>query len=252
MITEDSYMIPVIFHNLNDYKSQLIMKYVTREYAPKSISVIPTTSEIFLRFQIGTLRFLTVCNFLPTASLDTLLHSLAANDRDKFSHTARYYPDSALVFAEVNYPYEYMDGRDKFLLTELPLIDAFYSSLSEETIIPEVYERDQNVWREFNIENMQQYHDHYLILDVLLLADGCEHFRQTCMLDYGLNPEADGCEHFRQTCILDYGLNPEHYYTLHNSHSMRVSNLPDRNCTYLPTVKSSFLSRTLFVAELAS
>ena len=64
-----------------------------------------------------------------------------------------------------------MDGREKFRLTELPPIDAFYSSLSEETITPEEYARAQKVWREFNIENMQQYHDLYLNFDVLLLAD---------------------------------------------------------------------------------
>ena len=41
---------------------------------------------------------------------------------------------------------------------------------------------------------MQQYHDLYLNLVVLLLADVFEHFRQTC--------------------IIDYGLDPAHYYTL--------------------------------------
>ena len=64
-----------------------------------------------------------------------------------------------------------MDGRDKFLLTELPRIDAFYSSLSEETSTSEEYERAQKVWREFKIQNMQQYHDLYLNLDVIVLAD---------------------------------------------------------------------------------
>ena len=41
---------------------------------------------------------------------------------------------------------------------------------------------------------MQQYHDLYLNLDVLLLADVFDNFRQTC--------------------IMDYGLDPAHYYTL--------------------------------------
>ena len=90
-----------------------------------------------------------------TASLDTLVQSSAADGTDKFRHTARHYLDSDLVFAKGKYPYEYMEGRDTFLLTELPPIDAFYSSLSEEIITPEEYDRAQNVWREFGIENMQ-------------------------------------------------------------------------------------------------
>ena len=34
-----------------------------------------------------------------------------------------------------------MNGRTKFLLTELPPIDILYSLLSEETITPKEYER---------------------------------------------------------------------------------------------------------------
>ena len=112
------------------------MQYATREYAPNSIDVISTTSKKFSSFQICNLRFLDSLQYL-TASLDTLVQSLAADGRDKFRHTARHYPDSDLVFAKGNYPYEYMNGRDKFVLTELCPIHALYSSLSEETITPE-------------------------------------------------------------------------------------------------------------------
>ena len=120
---------------------------------PSSIDAIPTTSETFLSFQIGNLRFHDSLQFLTT-SLDTLVQSLAADGKDKFSHTARQHPDSDLVFAKRNYPYEYMNGRSTILLTELPPIDAFYSSLSEESITPEEYKRAQKVWREFCIENI--------------------------------------------------------------------------------------------------
>ena len=60
----------------------------------------------------------------------------------------------------------------------------------------------QKVWREFNIENMHQYPDRYLNLDVLMLADVFENIRQTC--------------------ILDYGLDSAHYYTL--MYSIRLTN----------------------------
>ena len=74
MMTEDSYMIPVIFHNLKGYDSHLVMHYIIREYAPSSIDVIPTFAEKLVSFQIGNLRFQDSLQFL-TASLDTLVQS---------------------------------------------------------------------------------------------------------------------------------------------------------------------------------
>ena len=58
MMTEDSYMVPVIFHNLKGYDSHLIMQYFTHEYASSSIDVISTSWEKYLSFQIGNIRFL--------------------------------------------------------------------------------------------------------------------------------------------------------------------------------------------------
>ena len=51
------------------------MQYITREHASSSIDVIPTSSEKFLSFKIGNLRFLDSSQFL-TSSLDTLVQSL--------------------------------------------------------------------------------------------------------------------------------------------------------------------------------
>ena len=81
-----------------------------------------------------------------------------------------------------------MVRAEKFLLTELPLIDAFYSSFTEASISTTEYERAQKVWQEFDIKNMSEYHDLYLNLDVIVLADIFENFRKTCIADYGLDP----------------------------------------------------------------
>jgi len=41
------------------------------------------------------------------------------------------------------------------------------------------YERAQEIWSHFDIGALQQYHDHYLKSDVLLIADVMENFRST-------------------------------------------------------------------------
>ena len=40
-------------------------------------------------------------------------------------------------------------------------------------------------WDIFGMKNMDDYHDHYLKKDVLLLADGFEKFIYTCLKFYG-------------------------------------------------------------------
>ena len=50
------------------------------------------------------------------------------------------------------------------------------------------YEHVQNVWKESGLKNLGEYHDFYLKIDVLLLSNIFETFRNTCLEDYGLSP----------------------------------------------------------------
>ena len=53
---------------------------------------------------------------------------------------------------------------------------------------PKDYERALGVWKSFDIQDMGEYHDLYLITDVLLLADVFENFRSCCINSYKLDP----------------------------------------------------------------
>ena len=50
------------------------------------------------------------------------------------------------------------------------------------------YDHARNVWREFGIKNIGEYHDLYLHTDTILLANVFESFRDVCMNNYGLDP----------------------------------------------------------------
>ena len=60
------------------------MTYIDRNFAPSDIQVIQTTSEKYISFHIGSLRFLDSLQFL-NASLDSLVQSLAKDRVDKFN-----------------------------------------------------------------------------------------------------------------------------------------------------------------------
>jgi len=85
-----------------------------------------------------------------------------------------------VVFAKGVYPY--MSSRNKFAETQLPPIEAFHDILKDEPLSQEDYTRAQQVWSRFDMCSMQQYHDHYLLTDVLLLADVFEYFRRSVLI----------------------------------------------------------------------
>ena len=86
------------------------------------------------------------------------------------------------------YPYTYMDNPEKFKETQLPPKEEFYNDLSEKEISKKDYEKAQLIWKHFNIQNMGEYHDLYMLTDVLLLADVFENFRKEAMTYYKLDP----------------------------------------------------------------
>ena len=86
------------------------------------------------------------------------------------------------------YPYEYMDGWDKFNDTSIPNKESFYSNLTMENITEMDYIHANNVFKTFKLNNLCDYHDLYVQSDTLLLADVFENFRKACIKTYELDP----------------------------------------------------------------
>jgi hypothetical protein len=183
------YFIPVICHNMRNYDGHLIISHLEKKYAASEINVLASSTEKYIAFQIGQLRFLDSLQFL-NASLDSLVSCMKKDGTDKFVHTKRHFPNDtkfALVCEKGLFPYEHMNGIEKFEETSLPPIEKFYSKLTEEGVSATEYSRAQLIWDEFNILSMHEYHDLYLKTDVLLLADIFENFRRVTMENYKLD-----------------------------------------------------------------
>ena len=86
------------------------------------------------------------------------------------------------------YPYEYIDGWDKFNEKIIPSKESLYSNLTLEDITKTGYAHANNVFKKFNINNLGEYHHLYVRSDTLLLADIFENFRQSCLKNYELDP----------------------------------------------------------------
>ena len=86
------------------------------------------------------------------------------------------------------YPYEYMDGWDKFNETSIPNKESFYSNLTMENITETDYIHANNVFKTFKLNNLGDYHDLYVQSDTLLLSDVFENFRKACIKTYEPDP----------------------------------------------------------------
>ena len=86
------------------------------------------------------------------------------------------------------YPYEYIDGWDKFNEKIISGKELFYSNLTLENISETDYAHAKNVFKNFNINNLGEYHDLYVRSDTFLLADIFKSFRQSCLKNYELDP----------------------------------------------------------------
>ena len=87
------------------------------------------------------------------------------------------------------YPYEYMDSWERFNETSIPSKEDFYSNLNMDNIDDIDYRHGNNVFKRFELENLEQYHDLYAQSDTLLLADAFENFRDMCIKEYELDPD---------------------------------------------------------------
>ena len=76
------------------------------------------------------------------------------------------------------FPYEYMDGWEKFNETILPEKEDIYSNLNMEDITDADYMHAKRVCKDFEIKHLGEYHDLYLNSDTLLLADVFENLRK--------------------------------------------------------------------------
>ena len=123
------------------------------------------------------------------SSLEGLVGNLAKSDVSKFIQTKKEFGKKyELITKKGIYPYDYMNGIEKFSEEKLPPKEAFYSKLNDCGVSDEDYEHAQKIWIEFGVKNLGEYHDLYLKSDVLLLADVFEEFRNICLKNYSLDP----------------------------------------------------------------
>lgn len=201
---QNSRTIPIVMHNMTGYDGHFLIKQIAcNKNLPGEITIVPHNSENYISI-IKTvhicgkkyskqIRFMFVdsLRFLPH-SLDYLASILPSEKKHILKSEyvkSGHHSDElfSLLTRKGVFPYEYVDSFEKLKETALPSKECFYSSLTDSNVSEEDYNHAQKVWTDFKVRTMGEYSDLYLKVDVLLLADIYENFRNMCYATYSLD-----------------------------------------------------------------
>ena len=185
------FRIPVFFHNLRGYDAHILIHEFGR-HKKRRLSCIANNSERFITLSTGVLSFVDSFQFM-SSSLEKLVQNLACDSADNFKHinlVCQHLTSTQrnLLLRKGVFPYDYFNHPDKLNQPYLPSKEQFYSILTMSGITDMDYTHAQTVWNEFKCKTFGDYHDLYLALDVLLLADVFENFRAMSLDTYRLDP----------------------------------------------------------------
>ena len=185
--------IPLMIHNSKGYDSHFKIKYLNDNIF-KKCDLIPKNSQQVLSFTLDNITFLDSYSFMKE-SLAKLVKNLKDADHE-FPITSNFYKDQIennpniknLSLRKGVFPYDFFNSEDKFELDHLTEKSEFFSTLNQSDISDEDYAHAKNIWETFNMKDFGEYHDLYLILDTVLLADCFQEFRKIILKEYGSEP----------------------------------------------------------------
>ena len=178
-------IIPMYFFNGQKYDNSIILKSICDIFKNNvTLNVIGNSCERFKMIDFKfkkikySLKLLDMCNFIK-GSLNDLSKNL--NDKDKIITREHFSNNFELLNEKTCFPYEFIT-KENICNENLPLIENLYSSLKLDDISKEDYNKTLEIYKNLNCNNIKEYLDIYLKLDICLQADIFNVFRN-CIWD---------------------------------------------------------------------
>ncbi|XP_021963595.1 uncharacterized protein LOC110859040 [Folsomia candida] len=200
---------PCFIHNLKSYDSHFLVQAFDETM---EATIIPCSSEKFMSFTVNKqIRFCDSFSFL-SSSLENLTNTLKKNNTDDFKLTKEIFCKAENILKLYNrdgtdqeiqelgrqinvdlmlqkgaYPYTHMQSPANFEENQLPPIKEFYNDLNDQPLDQKVYDHAKQVCESFDVQNLGDWHNLYVLLDVTLLADCMERSREILWDSYNLD-----------------------------------------------------------------
>nr|QTE03888.1 MAG: PolB [Tarsiger cyanurus densovirus] len=168
----------IFFHNFRGYDSHFLMSEIVSTC--NVLGLQATSMEKFNLIRINPPNEpLIQISFKDTFNFFTCSLAKCVSMIENWVYT----PESNRTQKGV-FPYEWFDSYEKLKATELPS-PPWYNSLSGQLMDHEIAFKE---WSEHGFTTFEQYHDFYMVNDVMFLCDAFEEFRRTCVDEFNTDP----------------------------------------------------------------
>jgi hypothetical protein len=188
----------IFMHNGSKYDLHFIVKGISKFGEQISnLNVLPYNGENFRTLSFNCFEFVDSLAFLQ-ASLAQLSADLQSSNHDykilkqtSLVQTDFQFDASKLemILKKSFFPYEYCKSLSQmYSIKKLPRRRHFYSNLSEKSISKKDHEFAKTVWKKFGCKNLVDYTLIYCKIDVMILSEIFEAFRDEMLKFSGLDP----------------------------------------------------------------
>lgn len=219
-----SYKLPVYFHNGARYDNAFIMKLAAKwkanadankdtKHSPFSMEVIPSAMDKEMLISINGIDFKDSYKMISN-NLKAIVNQTLGSDLKNYRITKlllkqyledhnKHYDESYIELMTRKEPmfYSLITSYQTLSNEKLPDIVACYDELTRTQMSIEDYRHMETLWKTFDINNWGEYYELYNILDVTLLADAFEHFRDSTFVSFGVD-----AAHYLTTPQMSYSL----------------------------------------------
>ena len=190
--------IPIFMHNGSRFDLHFIVKALASFGEEiENLSVLPYNGENFRTLSFNCFDFVDSLAFLQ-ASLSQLASDLQGTKHDYsiLKQTSLVLSDEKfdnekfeMILGKSFFPYEFCTSLPQMhSVTKLPKRKHFYSQLSEKSISKDDHKFAKTVWKKFQCRNLVDYTLIYCKIDVLILSEIFESFRDEMIKFSGLDP----------------------------------------------------------------
>ena len=191
--------IPIFMHNGSRFDLHFIVKALAKFDGDqiKNLSVLPYNGENFRTLSFNCFEFIDSLAFLQ-ASLGQLASDLKETEHDYsilkqtslVSSNKKFDNEKfQMILGKSFFPYEYCQNLSQmYSVLKLPKLKHFYSQLSEKSISKTDHKFAKKVWKKFGCRHLVDYTLIYCKIDVLILSEIFEAFRDEMIQFSGLDP----------------------------------------------------------------